>query len=109
MTDSSNEFTIYNLVRCEFNLDDTHIFNDPRSLPCGNSACLSCLEKVLDEEGHINCKLCNEIHCVNIKELPRMLPIERAIDTHVVRLTKFILAKSKEISNNLAGILNFKS
>jgi hypothetical protein len=107
MTDSSNEFTIYNLVRCEFNPDDNHIFNDPRSLPCGNSACLSCLEHALDEEGQINCKLCNEIHNVNITELPRMLPIERAIETHVVRLTKFILSKSKEISNNLAGKKRF--
>ena len=103
MSDSSNEFTIYNLVRCEFDPDDCHIYHEPRSLPCGNSACFACLEKA-SIDGQINCKLCNQVHNVNIKELPRLLTIDRAIDTHVVRLTKYILSKSRDITNNLAGI-----
>ena len=102
MNDLSEEFTIYNLIRCEFNSEDFHIFNDPRSLPCGNSACFSCIEESV-VDGQLNCKSCNQVHNVIIKDLPRLLPLERAIDTHVVRLTKYLVSKSKEISSNLAG------
>lgn len=101
---TSDEFTIYNLVKCEINPIDYHILNDARSLPCGLAACYTCIEKNL-LDGQLDCKLCNQIHNINLKELPRLVPIERVIDTHIVRLTKYLIDKSKEINSNMCGKL----
>jgi hypothetical protein len=48
---------------------ETHVFKNPKLLPCNFSACSNCIEKSLDHFNGFLCKFCLQRHSVT-KELP---------------------------------------
>lgn len=49
---------------CTCDLYNDHILNNPKVLPCGFSACLNCLRKLLDKNGKFICNCCHQTHVI---------------------------------------------
>lgn len=54
---------------CICDLNDDHLLNNPKVLPCGFSACLKCLKGSINTvNGKLDCKCCKQIHIINDPE-----------------------------------------
>lgn len=55
-------------------INKNHILNDPKELPCGASACFSCIQKTLSKRYKnqiMRCKACSKIHYIsNVFSMP---------------------------------------
>ena len=52
---ASENFIYENVIMCKMDPFNTHILKQPKVLPCGNTACLECIEKNIDESKHLSC------------------------------------------------------
>ena len=65
-------------LRCLLNEENVHFLNQPKFLPCDNSACLDCIQQSLNNETHLlNCSLCKTEHYIEdisqLKSSPSLL------------------------------------
>ena len=50
-------------LTCTFTLPK-HLLNEPQCLPCGKSACKSCITRD-PLKNHFKCEYCNQVHKLN--------------------------------------------
>lgn len=94
----------FELLRCKFNQEETHFYNDPRILPCcSNVACLECIINELSN-GHLKCGYCNKTNAINnISELKSNNNIVDQINACSDEIIKEIEAKFKQNANESKG------
>jgi hypothetical protein len=78
-------------------------------LPCGNTACLECIEKSIENSGDgkfkCNFQKCSETHSIyDIKSLKTNVLIENAVKDNLETLTKNVFKKLKESYEKAKGI-----
>jgi hypothetical protein len=89
MSFSNDKSQLDSQLKCPKCLNE---FNDPRFLPCGDSACNSCIISFLnDKQNDFNCFICNESHSVPINGF--------AISKTIAKIIKL---KNENSNSNLA-------
>lgn len=106
---SLKELPIYDIIKCELQKNDVHILSNPTSLPCGNSACLTCIEKLIQANGQLECTYCHEKHDFSTQKYPRIIPIEKAIDAHLDQLSQVLMEKIQQTQQNIELTFNERS
>lgn len=99
-------FSYDNVVMCKLEKEDHHVLKDPKVLPCGNTACLECIEKNVDINSNFLCKFndCNEIHTIlNAEKLPVNVLAENAIRDNRRTITEYLINKLQRSMNELRG------
>ena len=51
----------WNEIKCRF-LPPAHLLENPVTLNCGKSACLSCVLRIADDKMNLKCSYCNTTH-----------------------------------------------
>lgn len=60
-----NNTGVLELVQCKLT-SPYHVFNDPRLLDCGSSACFQCIMSAKDVESNLKCSYCNNVHNIPV-------------------------------------------
>jgi hypothetical protein len=91
----------FDALRCKFDPDDSHIFNDARKLPCGSIGCVECIRKKFDAGLHC---ICDDVHdnCV-VDDLPKNDDITKQINENAVQITEEIIVKLLDFSEKNKG------
>jgi hypothetical protein len=93
---------------CICDLISDHILNNPKVLPCGFSACLKCLTKLLDKNGKLDCKCCNQSHLINEPDkLISNVKIATMIKNNSKNFTTELVDRLQKIVNSLQSKLIF--
>ncbi len=57
---------MFSITRCLLDANDSHILNNSRILPCGNKACLKCIEeKLFDKKFYCSFDDCKQVHVID--------------------------------------------
>ena len=100
-----------NLITCKFCPNDPHVFQDPRVLQCGSTACLKCIKRDLNGRNELRCpfKKCQGVHSIpNVYELISNSLIETSIDENIEYLTKNLIKNLKQKFQNISSNLKIK-
>jgi hypothetical protein len=91
-------FSIPNILYCDINnkrnLNECHLVNEARILPCNKTVCLKCLHEIKSEKGLIECPFCHKKHSIRT-DLRRNMMVERVFDDEIESLSAFQLLKLK--------------
>ena len=107
-----DRFFYDNVVLCRIDKNDAHILREPRVLPCGNTACLDCIQRRLEKTGNLNCEFetCQQAHQIkSAKNLPTNVTTENALRDNCRTLIDFLLAKLQKSIQDLRGFLVISS
>ena len=79
------------ILSCKLNQSDEHIFKDPRLLPCGFTACHSCILRIININEDYNCQFCAKIH--QISSIKKSILVENKTVLQTLEPYSLIIAK----------------
>ena len=89
---------------CTCDLFNDHILFNPKVLPCGFSACLKCLQRLIDKTGKLECTCCNQVHLIAEPEnLISNVKIANMIKNNLKGFTNELVDTLQKIVNSLQG------
>lgn len=104
---SERSFNYRNIITCKIDRNNWHMLKSPKILPCGNSACLSCIQKELNRTGRFACNFdsCKSIHQISdpIKLIDNIMFEEVLKDNMWILIDEFC-TKIKRQFNVVKGI-----
>lgn len=88
---------LYNhLLVCRYNPRNTHLIEQPKVLPCGNTVCLKCIVTNLQDTRQLNCLCCGRVHQINDhKQLPTNNIVDNLIKMNIKSANDTIIKKFK--------------
>jgi hypothetical protein len=94
----------YNHLRCTYDADDNHIFKDAIKLPCGNTFCLECVKKFINDKK--KCK-CDQNHAdLDIEKIEIDQKITKEVNENASAITEEIISKLLAFAESMKGITN---
>lgn len=85
----SDEFEI-SVFYCKLIRNKPHLIKNPKILPCLNTACAKCIEKLMTKKNFFKCDFldCNERH--ELKEIPNNDVLNKYMFDNLKQISKYV-------------------
>ena len=99
-------------INCKLIKNKQHLLENAKILPCGNTGCLKCIQKVMNKTNYFKCSFqnCNLKHIItDVKKLAHNHDVDENIQINLKPATRDIIKLCKNLCVELKGMIPLKS